>query len=61
MNIGQYIALNVPSLKDFSEPYMKMQKGSSILKALSTVMLLLRGYVNFYCEAEIPLQIFVIC
>ncbi|KAF3337636.1 outer envelope protein 64 [Carex littledalei] len=44
MNIAQYIASNVPSLKEFYEPSSKSPKGTSALKALSTVMLLLQRY-----------------
>lgn len=45
MNISQYIASNVPSLKEFHEPSTKLQQGMSTLKALSTVMILLQRYV----------------
>nr|DAD41113.1 TPA_asm: hypothetical protein HUJ06_015436 [Nelumbo nucifera] len=44
MNIGQYIASNVPSLKGFHEPSSNLHHGTSTLKALSTVMLLLQRY-----------------
>lgn len=44
MNIGQYIASNVPSLKEFQETASKMQQGVYTLKALSKVMLLLQRY-----------------
>jgi hypothetical protein len=44
MNIEQYIACNVPSLKEFYEPSSKSPKGSSALKALSSVMLLLQRF-----------------
>lgn len=45
INIGQYICSNVPSLKEFCEPATKLQEGTSALKALSTVMLLLQRFV----------------
>ncbi|KAJ4790189.1 Glutamyl-tRNA(Gln) amidotransferase subunit A [Rhynchospora pubera] len=44
MNISQYIASNVPSLKEFYEPSSKSSKAASSIKALSTVMLLLQRY-----------------
>ncbi|KAL6911513.1 hypothetical protein ACP4OV_000318 [Aristida adscensionis] len=44
INISQYICSNVPSLKEFCEPSTKLQEGTSALKALSTVMLLLQRY-----------------
>ncbi|KAG2654141.1 hypothetical protein PVAP13_1NG495500 [Panicum virgatum] len=44
INIGQYLYLNVPSLKEFCEPATKLQEGMSALKALSIVMLLLQRY-----------------
>ncbi|KAJ6816007.1 outer envelope protein 64, mitochondrial [Iris pallida] len=44
MNIGQFIASDVPSLKDFPELHTKMQPGTSIFTALSAVMLLLQRY-----------------
>lgn len=44
INIGQYIASNVASLKNFSEPNKRLQHGSSVLKALSTAMVSLQGY-----------------
>ncbi|XP_010937490.2 outer envelope protein 64, mitochondrial [Elaeis guineensis] len=44
MNISQYIASNVPSLKEFHEPSTKLQQGMTTLKALSTVMILLQRY-----------------
>ncbi|KAJ0960964.1 hypothetical protein J5N97_001068 [Dioscorea zingiberensis] len=43
MNIGQYIASNVPSLKEFNEPSMRKQ-GTSTLIALSKVVVLLQRY-----------------
>ncbi|AQK75017.1 Amidase [Zea mays] len=42
INIGQYIYSNVPSLKEFCEPATKLEEGTSALKAISTVMLLLQ-------------------
>ncbi|CAA6658829.1 unnamed protein product [Spirodela intermedia] len=44
VNIGQYIASNVPSLKQFCESSTNIQKGTSALKALSAVMLLIQRY-----------------
>nr|ACG26749.1 amidase [Zea mays]ACG29300.1 amidase [Zea mays]ACG30101.1 amidase [Zea mays] len=44
INIGQYIYSNVPSLKEFCEPATKLEEGTSALKAISTVMLLLQRY-----------------
>ncbi|XP_058096835.1 outer envelope protein 64, mitochondrial isoform X2 [Magnolia sinica] len=44
MNIGQYIASTVPSLKGFREASTNMKQGISTLKALSHVMLLLQRY-----------------
>ncbi|XP_068641600.1 outer envelope protein 64, mitochondrial [Aristolochia californica] len=44
MNISQYIASNIPSLKGFHEGSGNMQQGISSLKALSSVMLLLQRY-----------------
>ncbi|KAL1289598.1 outer envelope protein 64, mitochondrial isoform X1 [Arachis ipaensis] len=44
MNICQYIASKVPNLKGFCEQLAHQQDGTSILKALSTVMLSLQGY-----------------
>ncbi|XP_078429665.1 translocon at the outer membrane of chloroplasts 64-V [Wolffia australiana] len=44
VNIGQYIASNVPSLKAFFEPSSNMQKGISALKAISAAMLQLQKY-----------------
>lgn len=38
MNFSQYIAANVPSLKDFQEESTKLQNGLSALKALCAVM-----------------------
>lgn len=46
MNIAQYISSNVPSLKQFYEPSSKSPKGTSALKALSTVMLLLQRFAS---------------
>lgn len=45
INIGQYIYSNVPSLKEFCEPATKLEEGTSALKAISTVMLLLQRFV----------------
>ena len=46
MNFSQYIAANVPSLKDFIEESTKLQNGFSALKALCYAMFsLLRYYV----------------
>ncbi|KAF7803724.1 outer envelope protein 64, mitochondrial [Senna tora] len=46
MNLCQYIASNVPSLKGFCdpEPSTHQQNGASILTALSSVMFSLQGY-----------------
>lgn len=44
MNIGQYIASNVPSLKGFREASTNMQQGIATMKALSSVMVLLQRY-----------------
>ncbi|KAL2937307.1 Outer envelope protein 64 mitochondrial [Bienertia sinuspersici] len=44
INIGQYIASNVPSLKAFLEEYSKVQSGVGVLKALSSVMVLLNRF-----------------
>ncbi|XP_010690507.2 outer envelope protein 64, mitochondrial isoform X1 [Beta vulgaris subsp. vulgaris] len=44
VNIGQYIASNVPSLKVFCEKSSNMQSGVEALKALSSVMALLNRY-----------------
>ncbi|XP_077251431.1 translocon at the outer membrane of chloroplasts 64-V [Tasmannia lanceolata] len=44
MNIGQYIASNVPSLKGFREASTNIQQGISTLRALSNVMLSLQRY-----------------
>ncbi|XP_062176378.1 outer envelope protein 64, mitochondrial [Alnus glutinosa] len=44
MNFGQYIALNVPSLKGVREPSTNLQNGTSTLKALSSVMVSLQRY-----------------
>ncbi|KAJ8628643.1 hypothetical protein MRB53_021966 [Persea americana] len=42
MNIGHFIASNVPTLKVFREASTNMQQGIATLKALSNVMLLLQ-------------------
>ncbi|MED6108739.1 hypothetical protein PIB30_026825 [Stylosanthes scabra] len=44
MNLCEYIASKVPSLKGFCEQLAHQQDGTSILKALSTVMLSIQGY-----------------
>ncbi|KAF3435026.1 hypothetical protein FNV43_RR22113 [Rhamnella rubrinervis] len=44
MNLGQYIASNVPSLKGFREESTKLQNGTLTLKALSSVMVSLQRY-----------------
>lgn len=44
VNIGQYIASNVPSLKAFCEESSNVQSGAAALKALSSVMILLNRY-----------------
>ncbi|KAF6148734.1 hypothetical protein GIB67_019342 [Kingdonia uniflora] len=44
VSIGQYIASNVPSLKEFEETSTNLQYGTSTLKALSNVMILLQRY-----------------
>ncbi|GMY39049.1 outer envelope protein 64, mitochondrial, partial [Fagus crenata] len=44
MNFGQYIASNVPSLKQFREQSSNLQNGTSTLKALSSVMVSLQRY-----------------
>ncbi|RZB63205.1 outer envelope protein 64, mitochondrial-like isoform X1 [Glycine soja] len=44
MNLCQYIASNVPSLKEFREKFTHQQNGVSILKALTSVMFYLQGY-----------------
>ncbi|XP_061365456.1 outer envelope protein 64, mitochondrial [Gastrolobium bilobum] len=44
MNLCQYIASNVPSLKGFREQLTDQQNGASVLKALTTVMFSLQGY-----------------
>lgn len=47
MNFSQYIAANVPSLKDFREESTKLQNGISALKALCSAMFsLLRYYIS---------------
>ncbi|XP_022141957.1 outer envelope protein 64, mitochondrial [Momordica charantia] len=42
MNFGQYLASNVASLKGFNKQSPNLQNGISILKALSSVMILLQ-------------------
>ncbi|CAN4125149.1 unnamed protein product [Withania somnifera] len=44
LNLGRYIASNVPSLKGFIEESTVQQNGMSTLRALSFVMFLLRRY-----------------
>lgn len=44
LNLGQYIASNVPSLKGFVELSTIQQNGMSTLRALSSVMFLLQRY-----------------
>ncbi|OIW13632.1 hypothetical protein TanjilG_07974 [Lupinus angustifolius] len=44
MNLSQYIASNVPSIKGFCEPLTSQQSESQVLKALSSVMFSLQGY-----------------
>ncbi|KAB1206893.1 Outer envelope protein 64, mitochondrial [Morella rubra] len=44
MNLGQYIASNVPSLKGFQEPFTNLKNGTTTLKALSSVMISLQRY-----------------
>nr|XP_016456544.1 PREDICTED: outer envelope protein 64, mitochondrial [Nicotiana tabacum] len=44
LNLGQYIASNVPSLKGFREESINQQNGMSTLTALSSVMFLLQRY-----------------
>ncbi|KAF2294053.1 hypothetical protein GH714_007121 [Hevea brasiliensis] len=44
VNLGQYIASNVPSLKGFYEESTNLQNGTSALKALSSVMVSLQRY-----------------
>ncbi|CAL9087628.1 outer envelope protein 64, mitochondrial-like [Musa acuminata AAA Group] len=44
MNISQYIATNVLSLKEFVKPSTKMQHGNSTLRAISSAMVLLQRY-----------------
>lgn len=46
MNLCQYVACNVPSLKGFCEQLTDQQSGVYILKALSSVMFSLQGYSN---------------
>ncbi|KAG0471637.1 hypothetical protein HPP92_016183, partial [Vanilla planifolia] len=44
LNVNQYIASNVPSLKEFCKPLTKLHQGTSTLQALSTVMISLQKY-----------------
>lgn len=44
MNLAQHISSSVPSLKVFCEQSTNLQNGTSTLKALSTVMLLLQSH-----------------
>ncbi|RDX65242.1 Outer envelope protein 64, mitochondrial, partial [Mucuna pruriens] len=44
MNLCQYIASNVPSLKGFREQVTHQQNGVSLLKVLTSVMFSLQGY-----------------
>nr|GLL28638.1 outer envelope protein 64, mitochondrial-like isoform X1 [Ipomoea trifida] len=44
INLGKYIATNVPSLKGFSEEPTRQQQGISTLQAISTVMFQLLSY-----------------
>ncbi|KAL8540560.1 hypothetical protein ACS0TY_001988 [Phlomoides rotata] len=44
LSLGQYIASNVPSLNSFCEDPTNQQNGISMLKALSSVMLLLQRH-----------------
>ncbi|KAG0470085.1 hypothetical protein HPP92_016785 [Vanilla planifolia] len=44
LNVSQYIASNVPSLKEFCKPLTKLHQGTSTLQALSTVMISLQKY-----------------
>ncbi|XP_057518487.1 outer envelope protein 64, mitochondrial [Amaranthus tricolor] len=44
VNIGQYIASNVPSLKAFREESSNMKSGVGALRALSSLMVLLHRY-----------------
>ncbi|KAJ4965889.1 hypothetical protein NE237_017738 [Protea cynaroides] len=44
LNIDQHIASSVPSLKGFREPSPNVQHGTSNLKALASVMVLLQRY-----------------
>jgi len=46
MNICQYIASNVPSLKGFRDKLTHQQNAVSILKDLTSVMFSLQGYAN---------------
>ena len=49
MNLGQYFASNVPSLKGFYEVASHVQQGVAALKALSSVMVLLNRYLLLKC------------
>ncbi|XP_031493263.1 outer envelope protein 64, mitochondrial [Nymphaea colorata] len=44
INLGQYIASAVPSLRGFHEPSVTVQQGTSTLRVLSYVMALLQRY-----------------
>ncbi|GAB4838459.1 Outer envelope protein 64, mitochondrial [Ancistrocladus abbreviatus] len=44
LNLGQYIASNVPSLRGFCEQSTNGKNGTTTLKALSSVMVLLQRY-----------------
>ncbi|PKA50765.1 Outer envelope protein 64, mitochondrial [Apostasia shenzhenica] len=44
MSISQYIATNVPSLKEFCKPSTKLHQGSSVLQTLSKLMVSLQKY-----------------
>ncbi|KAL5563247.1 hypothetical protein UlMin_032994 [Ulmus minor] len=44
MNFGKYVALNVPSLKGFSQVSANLQNGTFTLKALSSAMVSLQSY-----------------
>lgn len=48
MNLCQYIASNVPSLKGFLGQLTYQQNGVSILKALTSAMLSLQGYPLYF-------------
>lgn len=51
MNFGQYLASNVASLKGFNKQSPNLQNGISILKALSSVMILLQRYAKMIVTA----------